>query len=269
MTGILILASSLETIEKRFSVLVSSRLEWDHRIIINPADETLIITQQNPKQINLSAFGMTPSWSKKPMNLINARAEGNKNPDNDPGYNGSSAIFMKPAFRRPLMTRRCIVIVDAFVEWSSMDTQPYLLYIRNQERPFGIAGLYDIWINPDTRVEHHAFAIITVPGNPLIHQLSVARMPVIIPKGKETDWLSPSNHLTTILRMLTIFPSEKMNAYPVSKDIEIPGQHTVKILKPVGRRIYQESDQKFISREHRHYGHKQKGAGGGTWRGNG
>jgi putative SOS response-associated peptidase YedK len=262
-----ILASSLETIEKRFSVVAQSRLEWSRKIVISPRDETLIITQQNPKQITLSSFGLTPAWAKQPMNLINARAEGNKNPENDPAYIGSKAIFMKPAFKRPLVNRRCIVIADAFVEWSPTNRQPYLVFIRNNERPFGIAGLYDIWINPDTRVEYHTFAIVTVPGNPLIHQLSATRMPVVIPKGKETDWLRPSNHLTTILRMLEVFPSEKMNAYPVSKDIEIPGQHNVNVLNPVGNSVYQETNPKLISQGHYHYGHKQKGAGGGTWRG--
>ena len=265
----LILASSLETIEKRFSVVAHTRLEWTPRIVVFPGDETLIITQQEPKQLTLSAFGMTPAWSKQSLNLINARAEGNKNSENDPAYIGSKAILMKPAFKRPLAARRCIVIADAFVEWSPTNKLPYLVFIRNNERPFGIAGLYDIWINPDTRAEHHSFAIITVPGNPLIHQLSATRMPVIIPKGKETDWLRPSNHLTTILGMLEIFPSEKMNAYPVSKEIEIPGQHTVKVLKPVGNRVYHETNPKLITQGHYHYGHKQKGAGGGTWRGNG
>jgi putative SOS response-associated peptidase YedK len=267
MTKIFILASSLETIEKRFSVVAQSRLEWTRKIVIFPGDETLIITQQNPKELTSSKFGMTPAWAKQPMNLINARAEGNKNPENDPAYSGSKAIFMKPAFKRPLAAQRCIVIADAFVEWSPKNKQYYLVYIKNTERPFGIAGLYDTWIHPDTRVEYNTFAIVTVPGNPLIHQLSATRMPVIIPKGKETDWLKPSNHLTAILRMLAIFTSEKMNAYPVSKEIEIRGEHHINELNPVGNRVYQETNPKLISQGHYHYGHKQKGAGGGTWRG--
>jgi hypothetical protein len=62
--------------------------------------------------------------------------------------------------------------------------------------------------------------------------------------------------------MLKIYPVERMNAYPISKDIDFPGQFTVDMLKPVVERIYTEVDQKFIPQ--RHYGHKQKGAGSGA-----
>lgn len=258
-----ILASSPGTIEKTFSIEASTKLEWSPKIVVSPEDETLIITQQNPKEINLSKFGMTPSWAKQPMNLINARAEGNKNPKNDPLYTGSKAIFLKPAFKRPLNIQRCIVIADAFIEWSATTKQPYLIYLRNQERPFGIAGLYDIRINPDTKAELHSFTIITVPGNSLIHQLPASRMPVIISKGRETDWLKPSNHLSTILGMLEIYPADRMNAYPISKDIELPGPYTTDILKPAGKRINAELEKKFIPQ--RHYGHKQKSTSG-IWR---
>jgi putative SOS response-associated peptidase YedK len=209
---------------------------------------------------------MTPAWAKQPLNLINARAEGNKNPKNDPMFTGGYAIFMKPAFKRPLFSQRCIVIADAFIEWSTTTKQPYLIYLRGHERPFGMTGLYDVWINPDTKAELHSFTIITVPGNSLIHKLPAARMPVIIPKGREKNWLRSSSHLSEVLGILEIFPAEMMNAYPISKEIELPGLYTIDILKPAGERIYKEFEQKFIPR--RHWGHKQKGAGEATWRGN-
>jgi putative SOS response-associated peptidase YedK len=195
-----------------------------------------------------------------------ARAEGNKNPDNNPFFTGSKGIFMKPAFKRPVVLKRCVVIADAYIEWSTKTHQPYLIYLQKHQRPFGMAGLYDIWENPDTGLHHHSFTIITVPGNTLIHQLPASRMPVILLRGRETDWLKPSNHLSTILGMLEIFPAEKMNAYPISKDIELPGNFTSDILKPTGERLYTEVEKKFIPQ--RHYGHKLKGAGNGTWRGN-
>jgi putative SOS response-associated peptidase YedK len=261
-----ILASSVETIEKTFRVVAPTCLEWDPKIVVSTGDETLIITQHSPKEITLSTFGMTPSWAKQPMNLINARAEGNKNPDNNPLFTGSKGIFMKSAFKRPVVLQRCVVIADAYIEWSTVTKQPYLVYLRNHERPFGMAGLYDIWENPNTGLRHHSFTIITVPGNSFVHQLTAARMPVIIPRGKETDWLKPSNHLSTILQMMEPYSADRMNAYPISKDIELPGPYTSDILKPAGERIYAEAEKKFIPQ--RHYRHKQKGTGNGTWRGN-
>lgn len=209
---------------------------------------------------------MTPAWAKQPLNLIIARAEGNKNPQNDPLYNGSKSIFLKPAFKRPLISQRCVVIADAFIEWDAKSKQPYLVYLRNHERPFGMAGVYDVWINPDTQAENHGFSIITVPGNALLHQILAPRMPVILPKGRETNWLRSSNHLTDILGMLEIFPDERMNAYPLSKEFDKALPVTGKSLYPGGDRIYSEVEKKVYP--HRRWGHKEKGAGNGAWRGN-
>ena len=212
----------------------------------------------------LSSVGMTPTWAKEPMQLINARAEGNKNPKNDPLFSGGKAIFMKPSFKRPLISQRCIIIADAYVEWSTVTRQPYLVYLRDRERPFGMAGLYDTWIHPETKAELHGFTIITVPGNALVHQLPATWMPVIIPKGREVPWLRSSNHLSDVLGMLEIFPAEKMNAYPIRHGFEKSLQVSSPDLKPTGDRIYSEVERKVIP--HRHWGHKQKGVIGGTWR---
>lgn len=58
-----------------------------------------------------------------------------------------------------------------------------------------------------------------------------------------------------------------MNAFPISKQVEKEGPYSSEILNPVGDRIYYEIEPKFIPQ--RHWGHKQKSAGSGTWRGNG
>jgi putative SOS response-associated peptidase YedK len=91
------------------------------------------------------------------------------------------------------------------------------LFIKIGYNPIRI---YDIWVHPVTKAELHSFTIITVPGNFLLHQLPSSKMPVLIPKGREINWLYPSNHLTDILGMLEIFPAERMNAYPINRDYD-------------------------------------------------
>jgi putative SOS response-associated peptidase YedK len=71
-------------------------------------------------------------------------------------------------------------------------------------------------------------------------------MPIILPKGREKNWLRPSSHLSEVLGMLEMFPAVRMNAYPISKDIELPSPYSIDILKPAGERIYTEVEQKFI-----------------------
>lgn len=112
-----IIGSSPETIETKYNVESPDIKDWETNHIISPGDETLIITQENPKDIILSTFGMTPAWSKQPMQIINARAEGEKNPANNPAFKGFKAIILNKAFQKPLFFRRCLVIADAFIEW--------------------------------------------------------------------------------------------------------------------------------------------------------
>jgi putative SOS response-associated peptidase YedK len=72
------------------------------------------------------------------------------------------------------------------------------------------------------KAELHSCIIITVPGNSPVHKLPASRMPVILPKGRESDWLKSSKTLSEILGMLEIFPAERMNTYPLAKKLNYP-----------------------------------------------
>jgi hypothetical protein len=94
-----IFASKLEAVESHFGVKASNQLEWEAPFVVSPGDESLIIAQENPGELILSKYSMTPSWAKSRIQIFNARAEGDKNPENNPAFKGSKAIFLKPAFR--------------------------------------------------------------------------------------------------------------------------------------------------------------------------
>ena len=237
------IGSSLETLKNRYNVEARG-IDLNTGQIISQGDQSLIITQENPKELILSKFGLTPAWSKKPMQIINARAEGDKNPDNNPAFAGSKAIFLNKACQKPLFFRRCLVIADAFIEWSIAAThQPYLIFLRNHERPFTMAGLYEIWIDPATLEKQHSFTIITVPGNTLMQKLPYTRMPVILEKGREFRWLKPDLSLRGILGQLQIFPSGLMNAYPIDPRIKNSDVNDKQLIKPIGEKLLVEDKQ--------------------------
>lgn len=253
-----ILASNLDAIESHFGVKSVFQDGWDPSVVVASGDQTLIITRHNPGEIVLSEFGMTPTWSKLPVQIINARAEGDKNPDNDPAFNGSNAIFLKKSFRKPLFSQRCIVVADAFLIWSTgILPKPYLFYMREHKHPIGFAGIYDQWTNPVNGNQLHSFAIITVAANSLVRGLPSARMPVILPYGRESRWLKPTLSLTEILGMLVKYPSKQMNAYPVSGKIDTPGPFSKQILTPVGNKLLSESHPIAMPQQS-YYGHKKR-----------
>lgn len=282
-----IIATAIDKIRDSFNVQSQKLKDWSPPIIVNPGSQSLIITQQNPIELTLSTFGMTPSWARSPMQLTNARAEGDKNPDNLPDFRGSKAIFLKKAFRKPLYHQRCIIIADAFLINSSNSSNnlndlnspnarranpsnspaPCLFFLKHHRHPIGLAGLYDIWHDNSTGDNLHSFTIITVAANSLVRKIGGTRMPVILPYKLESRWLKNELSLMEILSRLEKYPSKEMNAYPVSSLVNLPGPYTKEILNPTGN--FMNNDKPFEPiKIQSYYGHKKHKEDYGHWRGN-
>ncbi len=126
-----VLVSSLEVIEKRFYAKPRLGLGEIPKSYNNGGgDQSNLIT--DPNSIQVFKHGLTPHFAQEPMNIMTARAEGNKNKDDNPGYSGSKAIFLQPEFRNPIFFKRCIVVADAyFTRWDK--NLPYLVYIQRKK----------------------------------------------------------------------------------------------------------------------------------------
>ena len=244
-----VLASDLQRIEPRFNAKLGPNIpEISKLSAVSEDDETYVITCQDPHLIQVFKFGMTPFYANTQMNLINARAEGDKNSTDNPDYIGSKAIFLKQPFRKPIQFQRCLVLADAYYEWSSQN-KPYLVYLRNKKRPFAFAGLYDEWKNPATKETVFSFTIITTTANPMLQSIGVKRMPVILSRSEEMEWIRASNHLSDVLTFLNAYPYEKMNAYPVSEMINIEGINNPSMLNPTGEKLISEIKPVPVPRE--------------------
>ena len=255
-----ILASELKVIEKRFTAKPHLDLvEIPKSYLVKAGDGSYVITEDNTIQV--FHFGMTPQNASNQLNITTARAEGKKNGNDDSFYNGSKAIFLLPEFKKPIFSQRCIVIADAFYAMS--DNKPYLVYLQNKIRPIGIAGVYDVWQNTQTKEIFKCFAIITIASNSMLQSIGVKRMPVILPPHYETDWLKNTLTLSKVLTYLVAFPSEKMNAYPVSEMANANGVNDISLLKPIGEKLQKEELPAMIIRSH--YPHKTKPTSNEPW----
>lgn len=239
MSKYFILASNIETIENKFHFHISDYTQpipTNYKIGCNVL--TYVVTCQNPHLIQTMRFGYTPHWAKKELNILNARAEGDKNPFDAPCYNGARAIFQNNCFKRSIQTQRCLVFADAFYAQNSQN-KLYLVYLEDKVRPFAMAGVYDLWLNPLTNQIQSGFAIITTTANELFMVMGVKRMPVILPMGVENDWLKVDRPLSKVLAMLNEYSSEKMNAYPVSDQVLDSEVNDSSLIQPVGERLQQ------------------------------
>jgi hypothetical protein len=107
MCGRYRLSRRKQIIEEHFDT-VSGEDDWTPRYNIAPTQPVPIV-RQNPKEprreLSLVRWGLIPLWSSDMSGaamMINARSE-------------TSAT--KPAFRDPLVNRRCLVPADGFYEW--------------------------------------------------------------------------------------------------------------------------------------------------------
>ena len=233
-----IISTTSEAIESKFALPPQS-FKVENNYNISPGYYAPVITNDDPYVIQLFKFGLTPFWAKYEMNLFNARAEGDYNQDDNPTFRGAAGIILKKAFRKSIRSQRCIVIASAFIEGpSSLDlSEPYLIYLRNHQNPFAIAGIWDTWLNPLTDFKENSFCIITTTANSLLRQIGNPRMPVILNDSEAKRWINSTTELSRITAMLNHYDSKLMNAYPIDPKIKNPAENDKQLIQPIGKRL--------------------------------
>lgn len=199
-------------------------------------DNAYVIANYQTKELQPFKFGLNGIGETKYF----IRAEGKRNLDDDPRYSGSNAIFLMPEFRKIIRSQRCLVLADAFVVGLG-NNAPQLIYMRNRQRPFVFAGIWNETINEDSGQSEYSFAIITTTSNSLLEGFGLNRMPVILDNQNINRWLNPSAPLGQILSMLKAYPSEQMNAYPISTRIADKTLNDKSLVKPLGKPLFEEN----------------------------
>jgi len=231
-----ILASDFKRIESRFSMAkLPEHVDYTPSYNISPEDKCYIINNNQTKEILLFDFGLKVNDVDMPF----VRAEGDRNATDNQNYKGSKAIFLKPEYNRLIRYQRCLVLADAFIIGID-ENKPHLVYLRDKKRPFAFAGIWDRAKDKSSGEVTHSFAIITTTANPLLLQFSFKRMPVILLNEDESTWLRISAQLSDILSMLSPYPANLMNAYPISTKIADKTLNDVSLIQPTGKTVYQE-----------------------------
>ena len=247
MCGRYVIVSKVEVVEKKFNV----RSEFDFEPNYNVVAGALvpIIKSSNPKLIVPSHFGFTPSFAQKKMYVINARSEGDHNKENHPEFNGAKGILKKPYFRKAIRSQRCIVPADAFVEGSSTKKldEPYLVYLKDKQRPFAFAGIYDEWEDLTNGEIYSSFAVITCPPNKLMQKINHHRMPVILEPENYIHYLNIKTPLSAVTNMLHKYEANKMNAFKISTDIKNPKNNNKELLTPISEWVNREKEIKITT----------------------
>jgi putative SOS response-associated peptidase YedK len=210
----------VDLVGSRF-LIVDPTLGFRSHFNIAPQTENPIIVAANDgNHIQMMQWGLVPHWAKD-MNAthrpINARAE---------------SLADKPMFRSLLKNKRCLVPASGFYEWKKEGTRKVPFYIHLHDDPvFAFAGLYDVWHDASGET-HQTYTIITTDANELMIPIH-NRMPVILRKETEQEWLSSTALGTDVLKIiLSPYPAEEMIAYPVSSRVNTVTVDEEDLIKP-------------------------------------
>ncbi len=182
-----------------------------------------IITAERPKEFLMYRWGLVPWFESdmvkvsKPAGTLNCKSEN---------------MFETNSFREVARQgKRCLIPATSFREshWSSVTKAkpknkiPFNIFSKTQE-VFSIAGLYSYWKDKQTGQELLTYTVLTTAANGLMKYIhnnpaNPHRMPVILPKEFEKDWLNPNLTESDVLALCKCMPEDFLDSYPLSKDV--------------------------------------------------
>jgi len=130
------------------------------------------------RELGRLRWGLLPGrWAERRRGrpLINARAE---------------TLLKQPAFAESFRERRCLIPADGFYEWRSDERGKRPVWFSRLDGDlFAFAGLWSSLLREDGE-EVHSCTIVTCRPNELMEPIH-DRMPVVLAREAEADWLDP------------------------------------------------------------------------------
>ena len=223
MCGRFTITDPIEQILERYYASIADGFEYRPNYNAAPMQHIpTIIGSKDGNRLGSLRWGLVPVWAKDDKignKMINARAE---------------TLAEKPAFKRLISSKRCIIPTNGFYEWRKEGTakQPMRILMKD-DRLFSLAGLYDTWTDPDGN-KLSTCTIITTEPNSLMEDIH-NRMPVILRSEDEAEWLGRDNDdVQTLLGLLKPYQAAEMRAYEVPKEVGNVRNNNEGLLKDIG-----------------------------------
>lgn len=199
-----------------------------------PTQKTPVVFVENgERKIEMMRWGLVPTWAKdlasvSKYSLINSKAE---------------EISEKRSYSAPFRQRRCLVPVSGFYEWKQVKPKiPFAISLVD-DPIMSMGGIWEEWISKETGEIIRSCAIITLEANEFMNQVH-HRMPVIISREDEAEWLDPTiTDPAKLQKFLKPIESEKMKLHEVSSEVNSPRNNHKALLDPVTKKEVAEDEQ--------------------------
>jgi putative SOS response-associated peptidase YedK len=221
MCGRYTVAVDPQLLAERFNVALPDDVE--PRYNVAPSQPVMTVTQRSAgRELLIARWGLVPHWAKEPkagFKMINARAE---------------TLAEKSTYRRLLTRGRCLILADGFYEWrlDPDGKKRPVRYALEDGSPFGFAGLWTIWRDPESNEPLFTCTIVTTSANALVAPVH-DRMPVILAREAEQAWLDRELPVEHALALLQPYPAEQMSAADASLLVNSADNDDVRLLDPL------------------------------------
>jgi len=185
--------------------LTEGRARTDHNVA--PTKNVVTVVQRHPRDaegqvledepaersLRLMRWGLVPFWAKDLSvgnKMINTRAE---------------TAAEKPAFKRALASRRCLVPADGWFEWRRTGKEKEPFYMTGpDDSSLAFGGIWETWRPKDDADAEPliTFSIITTDAAGQLTDVH-HRMPLIVPRQRWDGWLDPDRSDVTDLLVPT------------------------------------------------------------------
>jgi putative SOS response-associated peptidase YedK len=196
-------------------------IQYPARYNIAPTQDVGVVRVEGKfRRLHSMRWGMLPVWQKDTGRpLINIRTE---------------TLKERATFRKAFEERRGLMLADGFYEWQKTDDgkQPYL-FQRKGGKPFAFAALWEPKRGGILAVD--SAALITTTPNELVAPAH-NRMPVMLDQDSAARWLSPAATTAELLELLSPFPTEQMEAWPVSAKVNSPQFDLSQCAEPIANK---------------------------------
>lgn len=196
----------LAELASEFKVVIDQGGLWTPHFNIAPTDLAPVVTNEPARSLTQMRFGLLPFWAKDGKSgatMINARVE---------------TVATKPAYRKALEQRRCVIPVNGYYEWKKVSGRKQPLYIHAKDgKVIPLSGVWERWTTRDGEVIS-SFAIVTRPAAGFLVDVH-DRMPLAVPRDALDLWLDPDPRTPDQLAPVLAASSgvDDLVAHPVSQ----------------------------------------------------
>jgi len=222
--------------------MVKESLEADYNVA--PTKDVYAVMDRVPRdaprdtaperRLTTVRWGLIPSWAKDIAignRMINARLE---------------TLAEKPAFKRALAKRRCLLPADGYYEWYPTSQigksgkplkQPF--FIRPADGGvLAMAGLYEIWRDPtrdddDPERFRWTCTVLTTEAEDAVGHIH-DRMPLLVERDRRQQWLDPTvADRDDLLGLLVPAAPGRLEAFPVSTAVSNVRNNGPELVEPI------------------------------------